>query len=62
MGVGVGVGEAGRGGGRMGGMRGCVGGVGTEGEDRKPMEPSSHLIPLVCSFCGIKKHAEDHLL
>lgn len=47
----------------MGGMGGCVGGVGTEGEgeDRKPMEPS-HLIPLVCSFCGIKKHAEDHLL
>ena len=42
----------------------CVGGMGTEeeGKDRKPMEPSSHLIPLVCSFCGIKKHAEDHLL
>ena len=42
----------------------CVGGMGTEeeGKDRKPMEPSSHLIPLVCNFCGIKKHAEDHLL
>ena len=61
-GRGVGVGE----GGRMGEMGGCVcGGVGgteEEGEDRKPMEPSSHLIPLVCSFCGIKKHAEGHLL
>lgn len=55
---GLGLGEVGRGGGRMGGIGGCVWGVGgseDEGEDRKPMEPSSNLIPLVCSFCGNQK-------
>lgn len=28
---------------------------------RKPMETSSHLLPLMCSFCWDKKHNESHL-